>query len=90
LGGDPNQQLTTICDCDHQALHKDMNQFLDNVVDPVTGKTMRRKRGNPGLNIRTNFTGALCLSTSALFYKGPGSKYFQAAEDFFLQHPQLK
>ena len=51
---------------------------------------MRPQRGNSGADIWDNFTREERLQALAEFYKGPGAKYGDVAEDFFKQHPELR
>lgn len=88
LGGSRKQPLTSLTQGDHAALHSDLNSFLRGRVDAF-GNHMAPTRANPGALIRGNFTRAERLQTLADFYRGPGSKYEQAAIDFFSQHPGL-
>jgi len=89
MGGDVDQELTPMTKSEHVELHQDLNEHLEGYKD-ANGKTMRPKRGNSGLKIRGNFTRGERLKALADFYKGGGSKYTQAAKDFFKQHPSLK
>ena len=92
LGGDPKQPLTTLEDTIHRNLHKDMNDFLFGKTKVINGKTvhMRPQRRNSGAVIRRNFTRNERLDALAEFYKGIGSKYTEAVNDFFKLHPNLK
>ena len=58
----------------------------------VDGKEvhMRPQRGNSGADIGINFTREERLQALAEFYKGPGAKYGDVAEDFFKQLPELR
>ena len=89
LGGDPDQPRTSLNRPVHQELHRDLNQFLRQQEDEFSNH-MRPQRGNPGIRIRQNFSREQRLAAEAEFYKGPGSKYTDAAADFFRQHPGLK
>lgn len=51
---------------------------------------MRPQRGNSGKSILANFGRKKVLNALAEFYKGPGAKYTEVAEDFFKQHLELK
>ena len=51
---------------------------------------MRPQRGNSRYDIWDNFTREERLQALAEFYKGPGAKYGDVAEDFFKQHPELR
>jgi intein/homing endonuclease len=88
MGGDPKQPLTTLDENIHRQLHNDMNTFLETKTDS-SGHTMRPKPGNPGIDIQTNFSRDELLRALAEFYRGPGAKYTDAANDFFKQHPGL-
>jgi len=84
LGGDPKQETTPLKTRDHWDLHKDMNDFLRNRTN-YAGDHMRPQRGNPGLLIRNNFTLEQRVNALRDFYDGPGSRYTDAARDFFRQ-----
>ncbi len=93
MGGKKNQKLTMLDEVDHRQLHKDLNDFLVNKTGVnAKGETvhMRPQRGNSGSVIRDNFSRPERLDALAEFYKGPGAKYKNVAEDFFKQHPELK
>ncbi|MCQ9122612.1 hypothetical protein [Rodentibacter caecimuris] len=81
LGGDPKQALTKLEASIHRALHK-----------VIGNKTvhMRPQRGNSGIAIRRNFSRSERLDALTDFYKTTGSKYTEAASDFFKQHPNLR
>jgi len=72
----------------HKDLHKDLNDYLKNKTDSF-GNHMRPQRGNSGQKIRQNFTRQERLEALRDFYRGPGAKYKDAANDFFNQHPGL-
>ncbi|WP_305852104.1 RHS repeat-associated core domain-containing protein, partial [Aliikangiella sp. G2MR2-5] len=88
LGGKPNQPLTRMSDWQHRQLHRDMNKFLRDRVNQ-NGHHMRPQSNNPGSAIREHFTRKQRLEALRDFYRGPGSRYTQAAKDFFSQHPHL-
>ena len=93
MGGKKNQKLTMLDEVDHRQLHKDLNDFLVNKTGVnAKGETvhMRPQRGNSGPVIRDNFSRPERLDALAEFYKVPGAKYKDVAEDFFKQHPELK
>ncbi len=89
MGGDPKQPLTNLKEGLHKQLHKDMNNFLRQKTDAF-GNHMRPQKGNSGADIAENFSRNDRLNALAEFYKGQGSKYTDAANDFFKQHPNLK
>jgi RHS repeat-associated protein len=89
MGGDVDQELTPMTKSDHQELHQELNDHLEGYKD-ADGNTMRPKKGYPGSDMRNNFPRTDRLKAMADFYKGSGSKYAQAAKDFFKQHPGLK
>jgi RHS repeat-associated protein len=86
LGGDPKQPLTDLPESVHTELHSDMNDYLRQQTNEA-GDHMRPQKGNPGSEIRSNFTREERLSALANFYK---ENYPQAAQDFFKQHPEFK
>jgi RHS repeat-associated protein len=88
-GGEKKQETTTMKESEHRNLHDDLNKFLVKFRNNA-GKHMRPQRGNSGRIIRRNFTRKQLLKVISDFYKGPGSKYTNAAIDFFKQHPTLK
>ena len=92
MGGDKKQKLTTLDEQVHRDLHKDLNDFLVKKTKDVRGKDvhMRPQRGNSRFEIEKNFTREERLQALAEFYKGPGAKYGDVAEDFFKQHPELR
>ncbi len=90
LGGNHSQSLTTLDEVTHRALHNDMNNYLENIIDPSTGRSMRPKRGNSGAIIRATFSRSQRLSALADFYSSHGHLYPTAATDFFNQHPHLR
>lgn len=83
LGGKPKQELTPMLNSNHQALHKDMNDFL--FTKKKNGRHMRPQRGNSGSRIRNHFSKNEIINALTEFYKGPGAKYKEAARDFFHQ-----
>jgi RHS repeat-associated protein len=87
MGGDSDQNTTTMPESEHKQLHQDLNDHLVNQTDG-NGNHMRPQRGNSGANIQRNFTRAERIKAMADFYLNQGKKYLQAAEDFFTQHPQ--
>jgi len=89
MGGDPKQKLTNTPNKLHEQLHKDLNAFLRQRMD-AAGNHMRPQRGNPGWKIRQKFTDEQRRRAMADFYRQYGSKYPDAARDFFKQHPNLK
>jgi hypothetical protein len=92
-GGDPKQPLTIIDENIHRQLHKEMSEFLFKKTKVLKDKKtvhMRPQRGNSGQDIVQNFGRDKVLDALAEFYKGPGAKYTEVAEDFFKQHPELK
>ena len=92
MGGNKKQKLTTLDEQTHRELHKDLNDFLVKKTKDVRGKDvhMRPQRGNSRYDIWDNFTREERLQALAEFYKGPGAKYGDVAEDFFKQHPELR
>lgn len=88
LGGAKKQPLTDLSKAEHDALHKDLNDFLRNEVDEF-GNHMRAQPKNSGQVIQQNFTREERLDALRRFYSGPGAKYEAAATDFFMQHPEL-
>ena len=92
MGGDKKQKLTTLDEQTHRELHKDLNDFLVKKTRTIEEETfhMRPQRGNSGADIGINFTREERLQALAEFYKGPGAKYGDVAEDFFKQHPELR
>ncbi|ANI89331.1 hypothetical protein A9P82_08515 [Arachidicoccus ginsenosidimutans] len=89
MGGEEKQKLTDMPQSEHQQLHRDLNDHLVNYKD-AKGNHMRPQPGNPGREIQLNFSREDRLKALRDFYQGPGSKYTQAAKDFFEQHPTLK
>ncbi len=89
MGGDPKQPLTDIPVPDHQALHKDLNDFLHGKTD-AAGNHMRPQRGNSAADIQQNFTQQERLDAITEFYKKFRATYPDAARDFFKQHPHLE
>ena len=89
MGGDPKQPLTDIPVPDHQALHKDLNDFLHGKTD-AAGNHMRPQRGNSAADIQQDFTRQERLDAIAEFYKKFRATYPDAARDFFKQHPHLE
>jgi hypothetical protein len=89
LAGNPKQPLTMMEEASHIDLHRDLNNFLDNVKNSA-GKSMGPKRGNSGADILGNFGRNASLNQVAAFYKQYGAKYATAARDFFAQHPGLR
>lgn len=85
MGGDKDQELTKMYESDHKALHKDLNNHLVKYKDEA-GNHMRPQRGNSGIDIQRNFSPEERIKAMKDFYNGPGSKYKQAAKDFFKQH----
>jgi hypothetical protein len=55
MEGDPEQPLTKMETPEHQQLHKDLNEFLQEKTDEF-GNHMRPQRGNSGAKIAENFT----------------------------------
>ena len=92
MGEDKRQKLTTFDEQVHRDPYKDLNDFLVKKTGNVDGKDvhMRPQRGNSGKTIRKNFSLEERLQALAEFYKGPGAKYGDVAEDFFKQHPELR
>lgn len=76
LGGLKNQKLTKMAADAHKALHKELNAFLRKYG-------MAPSRSNPGRLIRENSSGSQIRKVLTDFYKGPGAKYKEAADDFF-------
>jgi len=89
MGGNPKQPRTPMSPEQHRELHKDLNDFLRQKTDEA-GNHMRPQRGNPGRDIRRNFTPEQRREATAEFYKKFESKYPDAARDFFNQHPDLR
>ncbi|OCG42032.1 hypothetical protein A9G25_04700 [Gilliamella sp. Bif1-4] len=92
-GGKSKQPLTIIDEDIHRQLHKEMNAFLVKKTKKLNDERivhMRPQRGNSGGKILENFGRKKVLNALAEFYKGPGAKYTEVAEDFFKQHPELK
>ena len=96
MGGDPNQPTTTMERGEHQELHKDLNEHLDNYKNTKGDKfkngnlkTMKPGKVNSRRVIGGNFSGQERLKAMAKFYKGGGAKYIDAAKSFFSQHPHL-
>jgi hypothetical protein len=89
MGGDPKQPLTDIPVPDHQALHKDLNDFLHGKTD-AAGNHMRPQRGNSAADIQQNFTRQERLDAITEFHKKFRAMYPDAARDFFKQHPHLE
>lgn len=63
-----------------------MDDFLRTKTDEF-GNHMRPQRGNSGQRIQQIFGRDQCIAALCDFYRGPGSKYEDAAKDFFKQHP---
>ena len=76
LGGLKNQKLTKMSADLHKALHKELNAFLRRFG-------MAPSRANPGRKIIQSNTPTEIEKALTEFYKGPGAKYKEAAEDFF-------
>ena len=87
--GDPDQGLTKLPRSEHQGLHKDLNDFLRDIMDEF-GNHMRPQRGNSGQDILRNFGRDKVLEALRDFYRKFTDKYPEAARDFFKQHPELK
>jgi RHS repeat-associated protein len=82
LGGPKKQKLAQMCPCQHQELHKDLNDHLGGYSSPATGKTMRPGRGNSGAKIRAAFPLQDRICALRDFYTGKGAKYKAAASTF--------
>lgn len=82
LGGANKQQFAIMGVEAHKMLHRELNIFLKNIKNGA-GKSMAPARGNSGQVIQRNFTPAEIKQALIDFYKGPGAKYKEAAEEFF-------
>jgi hypothetical protein len=91
MGGDPNQDTTTMEATDHDELHSEMYDHLEDYVDG-SGNNMRPAAGNSARDIQRNFTLDERLGALADFYNSANvqARWSEAANDFFTQHPQLK
>ena len=89
LGGKKNQELTDIPEKVHDQLHTDLNKHLGQVKD-AAGHDMAPRRGNSGQQIRSNFSAGERQEAVGDFYKDNAIRYYEAAKDFFKQHPELK
>jgi hypothetical protein len=89
MGGDSKQPVTQMPPDKHRQLHKDLNDFLRSKTDDA-GRHMRPQRGNSGDDIRDAFSREDRLDALAEFYKQFASKYREAFNDFFKQHPGLQ
>lgn len=76
LGGLKNQKLTKMTVYAHKMLHRELNAFLSKFG-------MAPSRANPGRLIRQSNSPAQIEKVLTDFYKGPGAKFTEAAEDFF-------
>ena len=83
MGGNPGQPLTDMSGLRHTELHQELYRFLE-----PRGMAPRAGFGGPEIQ---QLHGVRALRrTMADFYKGPGSRFADAAGDFFRQHPGLK
>lgn len=92
MGGARNQQTTRMDPNDHRQLHRDMNDFLFGKKKPGGDPNrdhMRPQSNNSGERIRSNFSPGKRLKALAEFYRTTGSRYAEAAKDFFSQHSGL-
>ncbi len=89
MGGDEDQELTYMSDEEHDALHADLNDYLENYRN-ANGNTMRPSATNSAEDIQANFPPEERQAAMADFYEEYGSDYPEAARDFFGQHPWLK
>jgi hypothetical protein len=91
MGGDPNQDTTTMEATDHDELHSEMYDHLEDYVNG-SGNNMRPASGNTAEDIQLNFTRDERLEALADFYNRADvqGRWPEATNDFFVQHPQLK
>lgn len=84
LNGPAQQDLTTMSRHRHDMIHRDLNDHLYAVTNPL-GQHMRPQRGNPGGRITSNFTREQIIQALRDFYRKYGHKYPDAARDFYRQ-----
>lgn len=82
IGGDQNQELTTMSESRHKQLHNDLNKYLYEQTDDL-GHHMRPQRNNSGANIRYNFDTNTRFNAMRNFYDSHSIKYWDAKYDFY-------
>jgi len=86
MGFPRNQTLVRMSTPQHQALHRDMNNFLKGRTNDA-GQNMCPRPGNSGQDIRSNFSQAERFNAVRDFYQQYGNNYPAAATSFSGQFP---
>jgi hypothetical protein len=84
----PTQELTPMWQSEHQQLHQELNEFLEQYDDGF-GHNMRPGPGNSGEDIQAYHGRPALLQAMADFYNTFWDQWPDAAADFFKQWPQL-
>ena len=87
LGGAANQRLTWMHTWRHRGLHARIQLFMAQFDEP--GRSMVHSPTNSGADIQLLFARAQRLQATAAFYRSCRFRYWDAARDFFRQHPGL-
>ena len=83
LGGEKGQDLTSMSESRHRELHCESNEHLRNIKSEDGIHHMSPQKGNPGKEIRKNFTPETRFNAMKGFYDQHPIKYWDARFDFY-------